>query len=81
MKPSIEFIPGTIGYELKQHQAELYSASTPAEMKRKAVEIVKNGDIKSEKDRQDFILRMNKQNPSNMLSTLAAYMTGMTVSK
>lgn len=81
MKPSIEFIPGTIDYELKQHQAELYSASTPAEMKRKAVEIVKNGDIKSEKDRQDFILRMNKQNPSNMLSTLAAYMTGMTVSK
>ena len=51
MKSSIEFIPGTIAYELKQHQAELYSASTPAEMKRKAVEIVKNGDIKSEKDR------------------------------
>ncbi len=81
MKPSIELIPGTIAYELKQHQAELYSASTPAEMKRKAIEIVKNGDIKSEKDRQDFILRMSKQNPSNMLSTLAAYMTGMTVSK
>lgn len=81
MKSSIELIPGTIAYELKKHQAELYSASTPAEMKRKAIEIVKNGDIKSEKDRQDFILRMNKQNPNNMLSTLAAYMTGMTVSK
>ena len=78
-KKSIEQIPGTIAYVLNEHKNELFSISNPNEMKRKAIEIVSNAEINVQKDKEDFILRLNKKSPNNMLSTLAAYMTGMTV--
>ena len=78
-KKSIEQIPGTIAYVLNENKNELFSISNPNEMKRKAIEIISNADIKSQKDKEDFIARINKKSPSAMLSTLAAYMTGMTV--
>ena len=50
-------------------------------MKRKAIEIVSNAEINVQKDKEDFISRLNKKSPKSMLSTLAAYMTGITVGR
>ena len=79
-KRSIEQIPGTIAYVLNEHKEELFSINNPFTMKQKAIEIVSNSNINIEQDREDFISRLNKKNGSNILSTLAAYMTGIKVS-
>lgn len=79
-KKTIEQIPGTIAYVLNKHKDELFSISNPNELKRKAIEIINNNEIKNQKDKEDFISRLNKKSTNNMLSVLAAYMTGITVS-
>ena len=81
MKKPIEQIPGTIAYVLNENKNQLFSITNPNEMKRKAIEIISNAEINSQKDKEDFISRLNKKSPGNMLSTLAAYMTGITVGK
>lgn len=79
-KKALYEIPGTIAYALNEHKNELFSISNPFEMKQKAIEIVTNSEIKTPKDREDFIKNLNKKNANNILSILAAYMTGLTVS-
>lgn len=80
MKKSVVEIPGSIAYVLNKHKDELFSITSPVAMKQKAIEIVKNEEINIEKDREDFIQRLNKKSANNILSILAAYMTGITVS-
>lgn len=80
MKKSVVEIPGSIAYVLNKHKDELFSITNPMAMKQKAIEIVKNEEINIEKDKEDFIQRLNKKSANNILSILAAYMTGITVS-
>ena len=76
-KPMYE-IPGTIAYALMQNRAKWCEAKTAPELKKKAIEIINESNLKNEKDREDFISRVNNcTGVSNLMSTLGTYMTGM----
>ena len=78
-KPLYE-IPGTIAYALTQNVNEWKQATTVSELKQKALDIINRSEIKSEKDKNDFISILNQgKSVSNLMSTLGTYMTGMKV--
>ena len=78
-KPLYE-IPGTIAYALTQNVNEWKEAKTVSELKQKALDIINRSEIKSEKDKNDFISILNQgKSVSNLMSTLGTYMTGMKV--
>ena len=76
-KPMYE-IPGTIAYALMQNREKWCEAKTAPELKKRAIEIINESNLKIEKDREDFINRINScTGVSNLMSTLRTYMTGM----
>ena len=80
MKKPLYEIPGTIAYALTQNVNEWKQATTVSELKQKALDIINRSEIKSEKDKKDFISILNQgKSVSNLMSTLGTYMTGMKV--
>lgn len=84
MKRPIQNIPGTIAYILDQHRDELFdliNQNKIAEARQKALSLIQD---KSIKDKQAVIRAtkaFTKPNNNLFLSSLMAYMTGMTVSQ
>lgn len=71
-------VEGTIAKLLKDHSAELFSITDARELADKTIDIVRNSEIADTNAAKKFIYIVNsKKNVNTLLSTLAAYMTGM----
>lgn len=80
MKKPIYEIPGTVAYVLMTNKDKWCMLNTANDIRNKVIELVNNNTITIEKDREDFISRINHcKNTSGLMSTLCTYMTGLKV--